>query len=124
MTKRPTDRDNSSSGSFQKFDQNKPRPDLVPVDAIQEIWKVLAYGAAKYDDENWHKAPSIRRYFAACLRHLWAWYGGEDRDPESGLLHLAHSGTCVLFMISLMINKPECDDRPLDYRKKDDDERE
>ena len=100
------------SDEFVKHDAGKPRPDLVPATALHEIWRVLEYGSRKYDDDNWRKTSSIRRYFSASLRHLWAWFSGEDLDPESGLHHLAHAGTCVLFMLALAIDHPDCDDRP------------
>jgi hypothetical protein len=41
------------------------------------------------------------RYFDAAQRHLWAWWEGEARDPESGLPHLAHAVACLLFVLAL-----------------------
>ena len=84
----------------RKDDTGKAPFSLLPWAGVQQILKVLAYGAKKYAPENWRKVPDgRRRYFDAALRHLTAWYGGEDLDPESGLPHLAHAGCCVLFLL-------------------------
>ena len=41
---------------------------------------------------NWRDGLDWTRVSSAVLRHLSAWHGGEDIDPESGLSHLAHAG--------------------------------
>lgn len=84
----------------QKFDDGKLRFDLLPEGALEEIVKVLGYGARKYAPDNWKKVPDARRrYFAAAMRHIMAWHSGEEKDPESGLSHLAHAGCCILFLL-------------------------
>lgn len=51
-------------------------------------------------EDNWRKVPELRRrYYAAAMRHLVAWWGGERLDPESGLHHLAHALCCVAFVL-------------------------
>lgn len=52
------------------------------------------------------------RLYAALLRHLWAWWRGQDRDPETGLSHLAHVCCCALFLLSYHLRKAGTDDRP------------
>jgi hypothetical protein len=87
-------------GNGEKFDTNKDRWDLLPWGAVRQIVKVLTYGAKKYDDHNWQLVENMeQRYFAALLRHVVAWFGGEQNDPESGLPHLAHAGCCILFLL-------------------------
>lgn len=86
---------------FMKHDQSKPRPRLLPLDAIEKVLEVLEYGAQKYSDENWRKCDGPLRYYDAALRHLFAYMRGEQVDPESGLCHLAHAACCVLFLLSL-----------------------
>jgi len=83
-----------------KKDAGKLRWDLLPSDAAQAIVEVLTKGAEKYEDRNWEKGMCWSRPFAACMRHLWAWWRGEDKDPESGLDHLAHAGCCIMFMLA------------------------
>lgn len=85
----------------RKDDTAKPRWDLLPMDAVAPIVDVLTYGAKKYAPDNWRRVPDSRaRYYAAALRHLTAWWLGEEIDPESGLRHLAHVGCCVLFLLA------------------------
>ena len=87
----------------KKYDQGKLRYDLLPPLALEEVVKVLTFGASKYGTHTWHAVPNgAARYFAACQRHLWAWMKGEDRDPESGIHHLSHAATNCLFLISLV----------------------
>jgi hypothetical protein len=45
------------------------------------------------------------------MRHLHAFNDGEDKDPESGLSHLAHLGCCVMFLLEFEKTHKELDDR-------------
>ena len=96
---------------FTKFDNKKPRYELIHPKALDELAKILTHGAKKYDDSNWHKCPNWTRYFGACMRHMWAWLGGEDLDKESGFSHLGHAMCCIMFLISFKEISPERDDR-------------
>lgn len=82
-----------------KFDQQKPRLDLLSFPALEEIANVMAFGAQKYGEHNWRKGMKWSRLIAGALRHLFTWASGEDKDPESGLSHLAHLGCCVMFLL-------------------------
>lgn len=95
---------------------SKPRLELVPFDVIEEIAQVLTFGAEKYDANNWCRGARWGRYFAALLRHLFAWWRGEDLDPETGLGHLAHAGCCLVFLMSYQRHGWGTDDR---FRKPD-----
>ena len=83
-----------------KHDGGKAGYHLLPSDALEEIVAVLDYGANKYGERNWEKGMQWSRPFSACMRHLWAWWRGEEKDPESGLSHLAHAGCSILFLLS------------------------
>ena len=75
----------------KKYDYGKVRMDLVPLDVVENIGKVLTYGAQKYSDNSWQNLPDFwKRYKAALLRHLTAIDKGELIDPESGLPHIDH----------------------------------
>jgi hypothetical protein len=89
----------------------KPRLDLVPTAAIEEIAAVLTFGAGKYGDNNWCRGARWGRYYAALLRHLFAWWRGENLDPETGLSHLAHAGCCLLFLLTYQRENWGTDDR-------------
>lgn len=75
----------------KKYDCGKVRMDLIPLDVVENIGKVLTYGAQKYSDNSWQNLPDFwKRYKAALLRHLTAIDKGELIDPESGLPHIDH----------------------------------
>lgn len=83
-----------------KFDGNKPDWALLPLNATEEVVKVLTYGAIKYAPDNWKKVPNAEnRYFAAAMRHLVEHRRGEEIDPESGLPHLAHAICSLMFLL-------------------------
>jgi hypothetical protein len=96
-----------------KHDVGKPRTDLLPFDALVEVADVLDYGARKYADRNWERGMAWGRMFGAALRHLFAWASGQERDPESGRLHLSHAACCVLMLLALTLRKTGTDDRRL-----------
>lgn len=86
----------------RKFDQEKPRMDLLPFDALVAVADVLTYGARKYAADSWRTIPdATQRYEAAMLRHLAAYKAGEVVDAKSGLPHLAHLACNALFLVSL-----------------------
>jgi hypothetical protein len=82
-----------------KYDEGKLRWDLLPLNEVEDIVKVLTHGAKKYAPNNWRKVEDPRsRYYAAAMRHLASWRRGELVDPESGIPHLAHAGCNLLFL--------------------------
>jgi hypothetical protein len=90
----------------EKFDSEKDRWDLLPMDAIEQVVKILTYGAKKYADNNWQKVePFGDRYYAALMRHLVAHRMGEKVDPESGQLHIAHATCNAIFLLWNELNK-------------------
>jgi len=93
-----------------KFDHDKPDYSLVPFGAMDEVVKVLTYGAHKYDRHNWVYVDDIR-YQAAAMRHFSAYMQGEQIDPESGIQHLAHMACSILFLIQKEINKQHSVDK-------------
>jgi len=85
----------------EKHDSEKIRYDLLPFEAVDEVVKVLTFGAEKYAADNWKSVEDgERRYIAAALRHISAHQRGELIDAESGLSHLAHATTCMVFLLS------------------------
>lgn len=87
------------------------RPELLPPEALEEISKVLAFGAKKYAENNWRGGFKWTRVLGATFRHLYAWARGIDKDPETGLSHLAHAGCNVLFLLTFEVTKTGQDDR-------------
>lgn len=96
-----------------KFDNDKLPWHLLPGDALDEIARVLKHGALKYGERNWEQGMAWHRPFSAAMRHLWAYWRGEDYDQETGCLHLAHAACCVLFMLGYQLRGIGVDDRPV-----------
>lgn len=90
----------------RKFDQSKPDYTLLPWGAVNEVVKVLDFGAKKYARDNWKYVDDAHnRYLAAAFRHMSAYAQGEAKDPETGLSHMAHAACCVLFLLSMDTQK-------------------
>lgn len=94
-----------------KHDSEKVRLDLLSTIALVEIAKVMTFGARKYNDHNWRNGFKWSRLLGAALRHLFAFVGGEDKDPETGLSHLAHAGCCIMFLLEHEAVHKDKDDR-------------
>lgn len=94
-----------------KFDQDKLPYHLLDRTALDEVAKVLAYGAQKYSAENWRGGIEYSRLIGATQRHMMAVSDGEDFDPESGLPHAAHAMCSMMFLLWMMRHRPDLDDR-------------
>ena len=92
-----------------KYDDGKTQMGLVFTGLskpLLEIGKVLTYGAKKYKAHSWQNLKDAEeRYTDALYRHLNAFHQGENTDQESGLLHLAHAATNLLFLLYFRITK-------------------
>lgn len=96
----------------KKHDQGKLQWHLLPVEGTEEMIRVMEFGAKKYGDYNWYLGMDWLRLFNACMRHMWAWFLGEENDPESGISHLAHASCCILMLSSLVKRNVGKDGRP------------
>lgn len=98
-----------------KDDGGKVRVGLFSGLVLLATSKVLMFGAAKYADRNWEKGISYERCFSALQRHLWAWWHGQDNDPEWDQHHLAHAMCCLMFLLHYELERriyAKFDDRP------------
>ena len=86
---------------------------LVPLAAIENIARVMEWGATKpaHTMHGWRKGLPYMERLDSALRHIHAFIEGEDNDDESGLCHLAHAMTQLSFVLEYMQTHPECDDR-------------
>lgn len=94
-----------------KADAEKPPVELLDPYALEQIALVLKFGALKYHEHNWRGGIRFTRLLGAAMRHTLAILRGEDNDPESGLPHAAHLACCAVFLIWMMKNRPDLDDR-------------
>lgn len=82
-----------------KYDGGKPRMELLPLPALEEVAKVLTFGANKYAANGWKSlANAEERYLGALLRHLTEIQKGKFTDPDSGLPHIAHVACNSIFL--------------------------
>lgn len=84
---------------------------LWSMTAIIETGKVLEFGGKKYGYFNWKKGLAWLRVLSAVFRHLTAWMMGQDKDPETGLSHLAHAMCGIMFLLEYEETHKELDDR-------------
>jgi hypothetical protein len=122
-----------------KDDADKPDLSLLSPIWINGIGKVLNFGAKKYatykecnctpspdnyhqyhcelgqikesGKNNWRKGIALSRLLAAALRHIFAFIGGEDKDPETKFCHLDHASVCLMFAREIWETRPDLDDR-------------
>ncbi len=87
---------------------------LVPPIAILDEAEVFGLGAKKYGPYNWReKTVSSSVYYGAFLRHVFAWWEGEEEDNESGVSHLAHARACLAILLDAEKYGNLNDDRPI-----------
>ena len=84
---------------MSKHDSDKYMPSLTYTSALRAASQVRKYGIEKYGSaEDWLTTEPIRHLDAA-IRHIRAHMDGEERDPGSSFLHLAHALTNIMFEI-------------------------
>ena len=88
----------------------------MPAPVLLECGLVKLHGDLKYGRYNWRDA-GVRSsvYYDACIRHLMAWWEGEDEDPDSGVHHLAHAMTGLAVLRDSQLQGNCKDDRPKPY---------
>ena len=70
-------------------------------------------GAAKYGAYNWRGNPVVASiYVDACLRHVGAWFDGEQTATDSGVHHLGHALACLAILLDAQATGNLVDDRP------------
>jgi hypothetical protein len=98
-------------GNATKHDDGKTPMNLLSREALEQIAMVMAFGKEKYAAHNWRKGFQWSRPLSAAMRHIMAFNDGEDKDPESGLSHLAHAACCIMFLLEFEKTHKELDDR-------------
>lgn len=82
-----------------KDDQDKVKMELVPLSTVENIGRILTFGAKKYGENKWQGLDNYwNRYKGALLRHLAAIDKGELIDSESGLPHIDHVLCNAMFL--------------------------
>jgi len=91
----------------------KPPLSTIPPPVLFELGNAMLEGHLKYGGHNW-RAMGIRSsvYYDACMRHLAAWWAGEDIDPDSGMSHIVKAIAGLVILRDAQINDKVNDDRP------------
>jgi hypothetical protein len=85
----------------------------IPAPVLAELALALLEGACKYGRHNYRTAGARASvYYDAALRHLWAWWEGEDIDPDSGLSHVTKAIAGLVVLRDAMARGNWTDDRP------------
>lgn len=88
------------------------RFDLIPIGPLTELARHFGEGAKKYADRNWERGYEWNKSYAALMRHLTQFWGGEDRDPETGSKHIIAVAWHAMALAQFMDQHPNFDDRP------------
>lgn len=94
-----------------RFNSGKIRYDLICHEQLKALAETYTKGAEKYALWNWSKGQAYSTILASLKRHIAAFESGEDYDPESGLLHMAHAMWNCGALVSFHRYYPQGDDR-------------
>jgi hypothetical protein len=85
----------------------------MPMAVVAEAGVAMMEGAAKYGRHN-YRAVGVRAsvYFDAAMRHLIAWWEGEDHDPDSGSPHITKAIVSLAVLRDAQMQGKCTDDRP------------
>lgn len=85
----------------------------VPANVIAELGVAMLEGASKYGRHN-YRVTGVRAsvYYDAAMRHLMAWWEGENLDPDSGVSHITKLLACMTVLRDAMHQGNWEDDRP------------
>jgi hypothetical protein len=85
----------------------------IPSEVIAELGIAMMEGALKYGRHN-YRVVGVRAsvYYDAFLRHVTAWWEGEDIDPVSGEHHLIKAMACITVVKDSINRGNWVDDRP------------
>ena len=71
-----------------RYNEGKPRYDLIPPEFMEALAHHFRVGALKYADRNWEKGMSWGICFSSLMNHAWKWMRGEEVDQETGSHHM------------------------------------
>jgi len=90
----------------------------LPSPVLAEVGVAMLEGARKYGRHNWRAAnASASVLYDAAMRHLTAWWEGEEIDPDSGLPHITKAIAGLMVLRDAQILDRYIDDRPPQHAK-------
>lgn len=95
----------------------KATASTIPSPVMMEVGVAMLEGARKYGRSNYRRA-GIREsvYYDAAMRHLAAYWEGEDLDPDSGLSHITKAIASLVVLRDGQMNETSTDDRPPKFK--------
>lgn len=86
---------------------------VIPAQVVGETGLALLEGARKYGSYN-YRVAGVRAsvYYDAAMRHLTAWWEGQDIDPDSNISHITKAIASLVVLRDAMLNDKWVDDRP------------
>lgn len=106
------------SDKGDRYNDGKRQWSLVDFDALEDMVKVLEYGAIKYAPNNWKRGLDTRQICESMMRHIVAYLRGENNDPESGLPHTGHIMCNAMFLSYMARYMKDFDTRVFDTNKR------
>lgn len=101
----------------------KPVTSSIPPVALLALGTAMQDGVSKYGLFNWREtAVTSTVFYDAMMRHLIAWYSGEDFAPDSGIHHLAHLMAGAAIILDADLHKVLNDNRDKNSHKVTSDE--
>lgn len=85
----------------------------VSAPVMMAVGLAMLEGSRKYGRHN-YRISGVRAsvYYDAAMRHLMAWWEGEDCDSDSGLSHVIKAIACLTVLADADMNGKVLDDRP------------
>ena len=114
--------DPAGIGSYSKAETANPKDLLgakkvsiskLPMVAVLHGAHAMMNGASKYGPFNWRsKKVQADIYVDAAMRHLAAWFEGEENAEDSGVHHLGHAIACCAILLDAQETGNLVDNRP------------
>lgn len=107
-----------SQGTAKKYNEGKPRLDLIRPEFSMALGDVLGYGAEKYGEKK-GEIPNYLRgeglnysdLIGSLERHIAEFKMGVKQDHESGRHPLVHAAANVMFLLTYELTNSGKDDR-------------
>lgn len=87
------------------------RYSLIPVEPLSLLAELYGNGAKKYVAHNFRNGYEWSKSYDAAMRHMNAFWSGEDIDPEMQVPHVICAAWHMFTLTCFMIEHPEHDDR-------------
>lgn len=107
----PDSNDEEKQVLADRFNAGKLQWSMVDFKSLEDMVRVLEFGAKKYSRNNWKKGLKTTEIVDSMLRHIYAYLDGEDVDPESGINHTGHIMCNAMFLSHMHLFRKDMDTR-------------